>query len=220
MSKTSDNVYIISHVYSIDNNKHKAMFREKGEKKNQFFEIVEVDVCLSSPSFFSYIETSSCWHVVIECVREHLEQKHHSIDHQTFLRVCMLYDGREAIEMQEHREYVCVFVFRKKTCGRAKKFNFFCLSLIWKFFIWRVFFLNTHFSYLSNSNIAVGLNRKTNRLRSLSYMYMSIPLLVCVLFDLPLAFNTRIRSIIALVHYSLFLTERISLSFSTCLTYA
>lgn len=100
----------------------------------------------------------------------------YSIDHQTILRVCMSYDGREAIEMQERRVNLCVFVFGKKRVGeQEKKLNFFCLSLDFNNFS------NTHFSYLSNSNIAVGLNRKTNRLRSLSYMYMSIPLAcVCV----------------------------------------
>jgi hypothetical protein len=128
------------------------------------------DVCLSSPSLSNY-RSQYWWHVSIEYVRVHLKQKHYSIDHQTFLRVCVrrTQEG-EAIEMKKNSKYMCW-----KKSVRGQKLYFFCLSLdinkirkISSFFL----FINTHFPYQSNSNIAVGLNIKINKIRSLSYVYI------------------------------------------------
>jgi hypothetical protein len=80
----------------------------------------------------------------------------------------MPYTRREAIEMKKNSK--CVYVCIGKKNIRRQKLNFLFVfrhqsnKKNFIFFLFFLLFTNTHFSYLSNSNIAVGLNIKTNKL--------------------------------------------------------
>jgi hypothetical protein len=128
--KKIEGYYFKIFYYKICTSSYNKNFKEKEEKKSNPWNLkydgikmhpicmyVHDDVCLSSP--FSLIYRSQYrWHVSIECVRAHLKQKHYSIDHQTFLRMCMPYTRREAIEMKKNSKCMCVCVGKKLLEGK------------------------------------------------------------------------------------------------------